>query len=110
MFNGLPLGTLLSVTALVLIFIFLVTSVDSATFVLGMMTSNGSLNPPTARKLGWGLALGALGGALMLSRNVDVVRAIAILGALPFTFILLIQAAALVRVLVLPNRKKVDDA
>jgi len=98
LFDRLPLSQLLSITALLLVFIFLVTSVDSATFVLGMLTTRGSLNPPTSRKLAWGLSLGALGGALMLSGNIDAVRAVAVLGALPFAFILLLQVAALLRV------------
>jgi glycine betaine transporter len=82
---------------MLLVFIFLVTSVDSATFVLGMLTTKGSMNPPTPRKIMWGLALGALGAALMLSGNIDAVRAVAVLGAIPFIFIILLQVAALLR-------------
>ncbi len=99
LFERLPLFQLLSVTALVLVFIFLVTSVDSATFVLGMLTSRGSLDPPVRRKLAWGLSLAILGGALMVAERIDVVRAVAILGAVPFAFILLLQIGALLRVL-----------
>lgn len=99
LFERLPASSLLSVTALVLVFVFLVTSVDSATYVLGMLTSQGSLEPPTSRKLAWGVSLAVLGGALLIAERVDVVRAIAILGAIPFTFILLVQAGALVRAL-----------
>jgi len=97
LFDRLPLSWLLSGTAIALVFIFLVTSVDSATFVLGMLTSRGSLDPPIRRKLGWGISLGLLGGALMLSGSVPAVRAVAVLGALPFSFIMLIQIAALLR-------------
>jgi glycine betaine transporter len=106
LFDRLPLSGLLSGTAIVLVFIFLVTSVDSATFVLGMLTSRGSLDPPTRRKLAWGLSLGALGGALMLTGNVDAVRAVAVLGALPFAFIMLLQIAALLRVFAREHRRK----
>jgi glycine betaine transporter len=97
LYERLPGTTVLTVTSLLLVFIFLVTSVDSATFVLGMMTSKGSLNPPANRKLAWGIVLGVMGGALMLSGEVDVIRALAIVGAIPFTFILLLQASALLR-------------
>ena len=99
LFERLPLSGLLSGTALLLVFIFLVTSVDSATFVLGMLTSRGSLDPPTSRKLGWGISLGLLGGALMLSGNIHAVRAIAVVGAIPFSLIMLIQIVALLRAL-----------
>ncbi|MBW2454166.1 MAG: BCCT family transporter [Deltaproteobacteria bacterium] len=110
LFDRLPLSGLLSVTALLLVFIFLVTSVDSATFVLGMLTSRGSLNPPTRRKLAWGLILGALGGALMLSGSIDVVRAVAVLGAIPFAFIMLLQVAALLRVFADERKRPPDRA
>ena len=95
LFERLPLSGLLSGIALALVFVFLVTSVDSATFVLGMLTSQGSMDPPVARKLAWGVGLAILGGALMLTGNIEVIRAVAILGALPFTLVMLIQVSAL---------------
>ncbi len=98
-FDRLPFSLLLSGIGLVLIFIFVVTSVDSATFVLGMLTTNGSLNPPVRRKLTWGLTLGALGTALMFAGNPAAIKAVSIIGAIPFTFILLLQVAALLRAL-----------
>ena len=73
LYENLPATDVLTVTTLALVFIFLVTSVDSATFVLGMLTSRGSLDPPRRRKIGWGLALGLLGGALMLASSIDAV-------------------------------------
>jgi len=99
LFERLPLSSVLSVAAVILVFIFLVTSVDSATFVLGMLTSRGSLNPPTNRKIWWGVALGLLGGALLVTRNIQVVRSIAIIGAIPFAFVLVLQVAAFLRAL-----------
>ena len=95
----LPLSAILSTVSLVLLFVFIVTSADSATFVLGMMTSGGGMDPPRRRKLVWGIVLAGLGAALMLSDNIRVVRAGAISFALPLTLILMLQAAALVRVL-----------
>ena len=98
-FDRLPLSLWLSGVGLVLVFIFVVTSVDSATFVLGMLTTNGSLNPPVQRKLVWGVTLGALGAALMFAGNPAAIKAVSVVGAIPFTFILLLQLAALLRAL-----------
>lgn len=98
-FDRLPLSLFLSCIGLVLVFIFVVTSVDSATFVLGMLTTNGSLNPPVRRKLTWGITLGALGAAMMFAGNPAAVKAVSVVGAIPFTFILLLQIAALLRAL-----------
>src|SRR5690606_12528031 len=44
MFDLMPFSGLLSVMAMVLIFIFLVTSADSATYIVAQMTDNGSMN------------------------------------------------------------------
>ena len=43
--SNIPFGSFLSLLALILIFIFFITSADSATFVLGMLSSNGNSNP-----------------------------------------------------------------
>ena len=40
-------------------FLFIVTSVVSAAFVLGMFSTGGDLNPSTRVKLSWGVVLGA---------------------------------------------------
>ena len=99
LFDRLPMSDVLNGIALVLSFVFLVTSIVSASYVLGMFTSQGALNPFAGQKLAWGAALGALGAALTFSGNVEAVRTIAFLGAIPFAFILLIQVAALLRVI-----------
>lgn len=99
LFDHLPMTMVLNVIAISLIFVFLVTSVDSAVFVLGMLTTGGSLNPPRRRKLAWGMIVGLLGAALALTGQIAVLRSVAIIGAIPFTFILLIQTGALLRTL-----------
>src|SRR5699024_11794624 len=43
-FNEVPLGFVLSIVTLLLIATLFITSADSATFVLGMQTTYGSLN------------------------------------------------------------------
>lgn len=95
----LPGTEAMSVLALVLVFVFLVTSVDSATYVLGMISSGGESKPPLRHKLAWGITLALLAAALVSSRHVGVIKAVAILGAIPFTLVLLLQTAALLRAL-----------
>lgn len=105
-FDQLPLSAVLIGLAVVLVFVFVVTSADSATYVLSMMTSQGAMNPPRRRKLTWGILLGAMAAALVASSGVDTVRAIAISGAIPFTFVLLLQLGALIRTVVLDSRER----
>ena len=106
LFDRLPLSNLLNGTALVLSFIFLVTSVVSAAFVLGMFTSQGSLNPSVGQKPAWGAVLGGLGTALTLSGNVDAVRTVAFIGAIPFTLIILLQVVAFLQALFTETEKE----
>jgi glycine betaine transporter len=95
----LPAGGVLAAVAMVLVFVFLVTSADSAAYVLGMVTSQGATEPPRTRKLVWGLVLGVLAATLVASNDINVVKAVSIAGAIPFTLVLLLQLWALVRVL-----------
>lgn len=95
LFDRLPGSSVLGVLALLLVFVFLVTSVDSATYVLGMLTSDGVANPPTVRKLAWGVALALMGGALLLIGNIDLIKALSTIGAIPFVPILILQVVAL---------------
>ncbi len=99
LYERIPLTAVLSGVTIGLLFIFLVTSCDSATYVLGMLTSGGALVPPTRRKILWGVAIAALGAALMLTGNIEVLKAVVVTGAVPFAFVMLLQVVALLRAL-----------
>ncbi|MEM7224956.1 MAG: BCCT family transporter [Pseudomonadota bacterium] len=98
-FGYLPGATVINILALILIFVFLVTSADSGTFVVSMMTTNGNLNPDTKTKLMWGIIMSAITFGVLVSGSVSVAKAMAITGAVPFTFIVLIQLVGLFRAL-----------
>jgi glycine betaine transporter len=99
LFTYFPLSMLLSITALFLIFIFLVTSADSGVFVVSMMTTNGNLNPPTLHKLIWAVIISAITAATLFTGSIDVAKAMAITGAIPFSLILILQIIAFLRTL-----------
>jgi glycine betaine transporter len=99
MFTYLPLGNILSIIAILLLSVFFVTSADSATFVLGMMSSNGDLNPPAAKKLTWGILQSAAAVILLLSGGLDALQRMAIVAALPFTIIMMFMVFSLVSAL-----------
>lgn len=46
-----PLGFILSMLTLIVIAIFFITSADSATYVLRMLTTKGSISPPSFVKV-----------------------------------------------------------
>lgn len=92
-----PGGQILNTLAVVLMFIFLVTSADSGTFVLSMMTTDGNLNPPVIQKMVWGTLIAALTVGTLFSESVAVAKAMAITGAIPFTVIVLLQIVGFMR-------------
>src|SRR5699024_6245285 len=83
--------------AMILIFIFFITSADSATFVLGMLSSNGSLNPPSLVKIAWGIITAGSATVFILAGGLDAVRTISIVIASPFTIIAILISWALIR-------------
>ncbi|MGC9311205.1 MAG: glycine betaine uptake BCCT transporter [Sediminispirochaetaceae bacterium] len=88
MFTYLPLSNILSVLAVLLLSVFFITSADSATFVLGMMTSNGNLNPPVAKKFTWGILQSVAAVILLMSGGLEALQRMAIVAALPFTIVM----------------------
>jgi glycine betaine transporter len=97
--GGLPFGPLLVGAAILLLIVFIVTSIDSAIFVLAMMTSGGTADPPVRLRLAWAALLLMLAAGILSVASVEVARAMAILGALPYPLILAAQTVALVRAL-----------
>merc|ERR1712098_231781 len=96
-FNHLPLGMILSLVALILIGSFFITSADSATFVLGMQTTYGSLEPSNMVKVTWGIAQSLIAFILLLAGGGDGAEALgalqsaAIISALPFSFVVILM-------------------
>lgn len=90
-----PFYEFVAVMAIVLIITFLVTSADSATFVLGMMTSNGDLNPSLKVKCIWGVLQASIAGVLLLSSGLQGLQTASLIAALPFTFILIAMCLSL---------------
>jgi glycine betaine transporter len=94
-----PLRFFTVAAVVVAAFLFIVTSVVSAAFVLGMFSTGGDLNPSVRVKLMWGTILGALGLVMILSGSIDAVKSIIALGALPFVFIVLLLVVCLLKAL-----------
>jgi len=97
MFDALPWTPLLSGVATVLVLVFFVTSGDSATLVLGMMSTGGQENPPARVKIVWGLLVSGIAISLLLAGGVKAVQTATIVFALPFAVVILLMALALWR-------------
>ena len=96
-FDFFPGTPVLNTLAVLLVFIFLVTSADSGTFVLAMMTAEGQLNPPLLHKMVSGTLIAPITVGTIFTQSVPVAKAMAIAGALPFSVILLLQVVGFMR-------------
>ncbi|WP_282956733.1 BCCT family transporter [Cytobacillus firmus] len=98
-FSNLPMGTVLSIIAILLICTFFITSADSGTYVLGMMTTNGSHHPGNKIKLVWGILLAAISLVLLYSGGLQALQNTMIAAALPFSVIMALMTFSLIKAL-----------
>lgn len=95
----LPFTALLSVLAIVLVATFLITSADSATYILSSMTTNGSLVPPLIVKIVWGILMAAIAGVLLYAGGLEALQTASLVAALPFTILLIILMFSIAKLL-----------
>ena len=84
-----PLGFLLSIITLIVIMIFFVTSADSATYVLGMLSSKGSINPSGVVKVSWGVILALFAMIMIYTGGTQSIQNLLIIAALPFSIVII---------------------
>lgn len=91
MLENLPLSAITSVIGVILIFIFFITSADSATYVLSSMTTRGSLVPPLGIKVVWGLLIAGTASILLISGGggLDALQTASLIAALPFAVVMI---------------------
>ncbi|GGK02144.1 glycine/betaine ABC transporter [Lentibacillus kapialis] len=99
MFDQLPLSLILSVVAILLIGSFFITSADSATFVLGMQSTHGSLEPANRVKITWGIAQSSVALILLYVGGLQAIQNTIIVAALPFSFVMILMIVALFKAL-----------
>ncbi|GGK76761.1 choline transporter [Mangrovihabitans endophyticus] len=95
--DALPAATLTSFVAMLLIALYFVTSADSASLVLGSLSSRGSLTPNRVLVVTWGVMIGAVAAVLLLAGGLEALQQATILVALPFTVVMLALTVALMR-------------
>ncbi|MFJ3880432.1 BCCT family transporter [Streptomyces sp. NPDC090077] len=97
MLDALPLGTLTSWVAMLLVMTYFVTSADSASLVMGSLTSRGSLHPPTWLVVTWGVLMAAVAAVLLVAGGLKSLQTATILVALPFVIVMLLLCWALLK-------------
>lgn len=107
MLENLPGGPILSGLALLMIVVFFVTSSDSGSFVVDMIATGGSPNPPMWSRIFWAVLEGAIAAALIIAGTAGddpqgglaALQTMAILVAAPFTIVMILSCVALVMAL-----------
>ncbi|MBB4822846.1 glycine betaine transporter [Sporosarcina luteola] len=99
MFHNMPWSFIISIIAVLLIASFFITSADSATFVLGMQSTYGSLTPPNNIKITWGVIQSAIALILLSVNGLNALQNTIIIAALPFSFIMLLMIVSLIKAL-----------
>jgi glycine betaine transporter len=94
-FDYLPLSSALSILGFAVVAIYYITVADTATFVLGMLSEGGTLNPSNKIKMTWGVIQSALAAVLLLAGGLNVLQTASIAAALPFTIILVVMCFSL---------------
>lgn len=97
MLDHFPLGTFMSILAILLISTFFITSADSATFVLGMQTTGGSLYPPNSVKFIWGILQSSAAAVLLWQGGLHALQTASIIVAFPFAIIMILIVMSLVK-------------
>ncbi len=102
------LGALISGITIILLCTFFVTSADSGTFVLGILSSNGDLNPTIKKKVAWGAIITSVTLVLMFASDAGLqnVQTASIIAALPFSIVMILAMASWVLYLIKDRKKK----
>ncbi len=98
LFETLPITEILSVVTIILIFTFLITSADSAAYILSSMSENGSTNPPIGMRIVWGVLISSIALVLLSTSGLTGLQSASLVAALPFTVIIVFMMISLVKV------------
>ncbi|ROZ63309.1 BCCT family transporter [Kocuria soli] len=104
--DGLPLGSILSVIAIILVAVFFITSSDSGSLVVDMLASGGHPNPPTWSRVVWALLEGFLATGLLLAGGLEALQAGSLITALPFSVVLILMCVSTIQALVVETRAR----
>lgn len=100
LFGALPLGEILMLAFMVLVTTFFVTSADSSTLAVSMMTTGGKARPSTLNRIFWGVLLGMTAAILMIlggSGSANTLQQAVLITGTPFAFVAFLAIVSLVR-------------
>lgn len=87
-FGQYPLGLLTSIIAVMLLCTFFVTSANSGTFALSMLSSDGDQNPPKSKMLFWGIVQSVTAVGMLIAGGLKPLQTMSVASAFPFIFVM----------------------
>ena len=90
-----PLTMVTSILGTVLVVTFFVTSSDSGSLVIDILTAKDGEESPVWQRVFWAVSEGVVAIVLLLAGGIGALQAASLASALPFTFIILLMAAGL---------------
>lgn len=97
MLDALPLASITSFVAIVLVVVFFVTSSDSGSLVIDVISAGGKVDAPMPQRVFWCTFEGLVAVALILGGGLVALQAMAVSTGLPFTIVLLMSAVAVIK-------------
>ncbi|MEX2501526.1 MAG: BCCT family transporter, partial [Trueperaceae bacterium] len=92
-----PLAIASSLLAVVVVISFFVTSSDSGSLVIDIITAAGNPDPPVPQRVFWAVTEGVVAGVLLLGGGLVALQSAAIATGLPFALVLLLMCWSLHR-------------
>ena len=92
-----PLTEAVNLLIVVMIVLWFVTSSDSASFVIDMLTSGGDTNPPKIQRLFWAGAEGVIAAVLLAAGGLSALQAASIVSGFPFAIVIVVMMYSLLR-------------
>ena len=92
-----PFTKPLTLLIVVMIMLWFVTSSDSASFVIDMLTAGGNTNPPKIQRLFWAMTEGVIAAILLVAGGLSALQAAAIIAGFPFAMVVFVMMFCLWR-------------
>ncbi len=102
-----PLATMTSLVTTVLVITFFVTSSDSGSLVIDIITSGGAEEPPVWQRIFWAVSEGVVASILLIVGGLTALQTAALTSALPFSFVILVICYGLYKGLNMEGNRRI---
>lgn len=104
-----PFAVISSFAATLVVVTFFVTSSDSGSLVIDIITAGGDPEPPVSQRIFWAVTEGVVAGILLVAGGLTALQTAAISTALPFTVIMLFVCWGLLKGLRRERREAMEE-